>query len=340
MEQIKNKKKERLVWIDCVKGLCMFMVIISHISFSPEFLRKIYSPWFLTGFFFCTGYLYKDEYFKSFLGKKFKTLIIPWIVFGFFEIITLVVFGSKNYTFLEYCLFDILQVKGYNETLWFLPCLFLSLVYVYFLKKIANKYLLLISFLLLIASRLYGVLMPNNIFPWGSNFLPWHIHIIFTVGFFIILGHLYKIKLENKLFSNRVLTLIIASIVYLVALFFSWNDGAISIWDYPNIFEWLAIMFSGLFIILYLGKRGIFYNKILEYIGRNSLLFYVLHQTICRIFVNIFTKIELFNYMQKNWVGQTIITLILVSAVLLTLYFPIEFIKKKMPFLIGQKNNI
>lgn len=36
----------RIEWIDCIKGYCMLIVILSHISFTPMIYRLVYAPFF------------------------------------------------------------------------------------------------------------------------------------------------------------------------------------------------------------------------------------------------------------------------------------------------------
>lgn len=89
--------KERYAYIDICRGLCMLIVIYSHLllfslgyphcSLLTDFLRGF----FLNSFFFISGFIsYKERNWnisntKSFLVKKVKTLLVPsFISLGFF----------------------------------------------------------------------------------------------------------------------------------------------------------------------------------------------------------------------------------------------------------------
>ena len=56
-------KPERLIWLDGVRGLCMFFVIISHChTVEVPVLRHIYPPVYLCAFFSCVGvFIYKGR---------------------------------------------------------------------------------------------------------------------------------------------------------------------------------------------------------------------------------------------------------------------------------------
>lgn len=60
----------RLTWIDDVRGLCMFFVIISHYNaVGVPVFRHIFAPLFLVCFFFVSGYLFKGGGFLESLKK-------------------------------------------------------------------------------------------------------------------------------------------------------------------------------------------------------------------------------------------------------------------------------
>lgn len=56
--------KKRIEWIDVLKCICMFFVMVSHVSSKQKIaqdLEKFYLPFFLTGFLFASGYTYRFE---------------------------------------------------------------------------------------------------------------------------------------------------------------------------------------------------------------------------------------------------------------------------------------
>ena len=53
-----DSRIKRIEWIDNAKGICMIAVIFSHVLLKPISATPFYTPWFLTGFFFISGFLF------------------------------------------------------------------------------------------------------------------------------------------------------------------------------------------------------------------------------------------------------------------------------------------
>lgn len=137
--------KTRNYGIDVIKGICILLVVLCHtVLFEnlPTVLARIANGVFLNLFFMVSGYLAwkpdsedKNVYLKR-IGKRFKSLIVPYIVFSLgtilWHIIICVGFHNtlvcENYTgwkVIERDIFCTFSGSGIG-TLWFLPVLFLS----------------------------------------------------------------------------------------------------------------------------------------------------------------------------------------------------------------------
>lgn len=57
--------KERIRWIDNAKGICVFCVLLAHCKLHHPYIQMVYTPFFLTMFFFLSGYLYRCRTFKE-----------------------------------------------------------------------------------------------------------------------------------------------------------------------------------------------------------------------------------------------------------------------------------
>ena len=51
-----DKKCKRIEWIDQTRGILFFFVILCHSRLAVDWLKYLYEPIFLTGFFFLSGY--------------------------------------------------------------------------------------------------------------------------------------------------------------------------------------------------------------------------------------------------------------------------------------------
>ena len=68
-----SKTNSRIDWVDIVKYVCIMMVMVSHLESRTDILKTFYTPFFLTAFFFVSGYVYREPAnFKIFIRKKQK----------------------------------------------------------------------------------------------------------------------------------------------------------------------------------------------------------------------------------------------------------------------------
>lgn len=330
-------EQNREKWVDNIKAICMIFIVMSHLPYCPEELRHFFTPFFLSGFYFSSGYVMKPLPILKFALKKAKTILWPWLIFSAVEIVIIAIFGNHETTLAGYIFYTLLQVKDLHESLWFFPSLFVTLMVVDFLVlKFDVRKLLPISICMLFVSRLYGMLMPQNLLPWNSVCLPWHLHNVGTTSFFVILGYLYKKYQVNervKKYISVALPLLI--IIYLIELYITRDAIEIGIWNYPEFFIWLLVMGTGLAMVIVIAQvDGLKNSRVFTYIGRNTLLYYALHQNLCRLIYNVLEKIDWGYSFSQTSVGQWGFTALFTSLILLILFVPIEFIKKKMNYLI------
>ena len=126
---------KRIIWIDNVKYICIMMVILSHLDFTTTFWKTIYLPPALTALFFASGYVYNHKPgFKQFIYKKIRQLFIPWLVFS-----TLLIISSHIMSFnaheglVNELLYNLLQLRGHGDELWFVAAIFVAYIPFYFL---------------------------------------------------------------------------------------------------------------------------------------------------------------------------------------------------------------
>ena len=326
-------EQSRENWIDVIKAICMIFIVMSHLPYCPKALRHFLTPFFLTGFYFASGYVMKPLSTRKFSIKKAKTILWPWFIFSTVEIIMLSKFGNHETTIVGYIFYTLLQVKDLHESLWFFPSLFVTLIFAdYLILKFDEKRLTLIACAMLIGSRLYGMFMPVNLLPWNSVCLPWHIHNVGTTSFFVIFGYLYKKYQLNKKIKGYIS--IVFVLVYLMELYITRNTIEVGIWNYLGLFEWILLMGTGLAMIITVSQIKILKDsRILSYIGQNTLLYYALHQNLCRVIDHLINGWSWGYGFAQTLVGQWIFTVVFASFILSVLVIPIEFIKRKMEFL-------
>lgn len=86
--------KQRLVYIDVIRGLCIFVVVYTHVvgfgmhnAYPKTSIHEFLTSFFLIMFYFISGMMsYKEGMLSDvsslwkYIGKKIRTLLIPSII--------------------------------------------------------------------------------------------------------------------------------------------------------------------------------------------------------------------------------------------------------------------
>ena len=285
----------------------------------------------------------KEERYVDFFKNKIYTLLVPYLVFRILEIVI-----DVGYSLLlgdQMIRSDIINsVVGifaqarntsFESGLWFLPCLFLMQNIMYFIiiiKSCIKKYILILGILCI------GILYQVYI----NEPLPWYIDIVFTSFIFILLG--YIIGKYRQIFSSRggikYIWIIGLAIVHVLAMHENYNISGHSTnlyWNcYGNVILFYIAAISGSLVWILIFNQFYRNEKILAFIGKNSLLFYVLHQNIIMPICGFGLK-KIINYQELNYLqslGYFCIETILICLVCVPF---VHFINKYLGFCIGKK---
>ncbi len=282
-----RKVLERKGWIDILKGILILFVIFGHTTTNSVVLNWL-SSFYMPCFFILSGWLMKKEGDASlFIRKKIKGILFPYFCFALIWVLFCFV---KNFILeSEFDIFRALlsiilpysgRIGGNAYNLWFLPCLFLSQALVAIL--IYEKWIWKI-----IASIVWFTFLILGIFvsPYCSLLYATAMASIFVgLGFYISNYLLPKIKEKSNI--PLVASIILGGGVHISCLLL--NEFILK-----NTLDFSAASF-GLFPIYLLGALGgsIFFIAIisrikkmvlLEYIGKNSLVYYALHYEVLAI---------------------------------------------------------
>lgn len=82
-----DSNTKRIIWLDYGKGICMLIVVVYHIMCiynQDTRYAYIFTPFFLTTFFFISGYLTHSErpQWRKELKSIFQKLFVPYICFA------------------------------------------------------------------------------------------------------------------------------------------------------------------------------------------------------------------------------------------------------------------
>lgn len=291
-------EKERLHYIDVAKGLLILMVIYGHIyavmhtneinNTFADYIRQscnLFISFYMPCFFVITGFCsnFKKPFFQ-FIFQSFKTIILP----GFSLSLLLLV---RNVNQESLCSFA-KNMLLYGGNYWFLTSLFLAKIIAWIVSNCINdiRNQLIIYVLLFITGYLLGMIF-KGVEPW------YFVHSLLLTPYLCI-GMLLKnnqniinyIKVSCVFIISLILTIVLSHIDILHIDYF-YHVPAISqmfININPSMFISLTILsVTGSIFILGISK-WISSNRIIEYFGKNSLIFYCIHVFILNILIRHF----------------------------------------------------
>lgn len=179
----------RIGWVDTAKGIGLLCVILGHLNI-PVVDTWVYF-FHMPLFFFLSGFVFSGRKydFKTFLGKKFRSLVIPYFILGsgifLFWCMLYLLDGNPGWDYLE--MLKSFLIQEHFWTVWFLACLFLTEVLYYGIHRGFGKNPV-VSTAASTALCAFGILRYR--LGWGS--LPWNLDVAFVAQFFFHLGFCFK----------------------------------------------------------------------------------------------------------------------------------------------------
>ena len=196
-------EKKRYEWIDIARGIVIISVIIGHAD-CPSLMHKGIYGFHIPFFFILSGFLYNSEKWKQkgikeLIKNKWKSYVIPYFVLSFVNLfinIPVEYLGNekirgkellfstiKHFFWIFYSPNDNGKVPNCIP-LWFLLCMFVSYVFVYFMMKYNSSVRMLICFLAMVTDFAIFKFVP---YP-----LPWHLGTALMGMTFMYAGFLIK----------------------------------------------------------------------------------------------------------------------------------------------------
>lgn len=314
---------DRIEWIDRCKAIGIFFVILGHIMVDNKYIYGFHMPLF----FFLSGIVFNERKynFKSFLKSRVNSLLIPFV---FFYLVTWLYWLFVERSFrpinlhwwqpllgLIYASPEWRGLMAHNGILWFLPCLFvvelLAFGIFFITKNILYRWV----------AAIFCVMLGLSIdYP-----LPWCINMAMVCLQFFFIGSLAHTKLNSlSLSKSNIASLAIVScFFYIICQYLSGNSVNIAYSEYGNwaIFEisaYLGIITITFLSMLFPSNKKNMYIKggpIIQFIGRNTLLIFAIHQPILRILRFAIGKVcPSFPY-DKSWWAAFLLAVIVIICI-------------------------
>lgn len=318
--------------MDLISGLFMIQIIFLHIfQFANLTENKTFSFvmqvlfFFMPWFYFKSGYFYTrtETPFTDYVFNKSRKLLIPFLSFAFIGFIIALPF---NIYFDDRPVWRIIASFPYsilrngnggigNLPLWFLLSLFFTVVGYYIIDKLSMKWVIVLFPLIGYIIVNYNIQLPLGL----SN--------LFLGIMFYSFGNIYR-NIENTKFSGHIIW--ISIIIYLITQLFCFSTldfRSLELLE-GNYFVYLISSIAGIIVICYLAKK-INYIYLINYIGKHSLIYFIVHWPIIILIKNIF-KILSINTNEY----------IYVSILAFLIFVPMPFIIKwlnssKLKFILG-----
>ena len=295
MTNITENRIMRLECADISKGIGILLVIIGHCVYIGGSIHNWIFSFHMPLFFILSGMFIKDEPVQKFVGKKARTLLIPYVVFCIIGlIITAVIPRWRIMLNLKNILADI-YLAGPDHinvsSVWFLVTLFLSSLMLQLCLKL--KKFALIGIIVLCSVGFYIGLNGQLTDSLPAGRLPLSIDVAMTALFFLSIGYYEKnliIKFTNLIKKSFWLQCGLCIILFALSVLAAYFNGRVNI--HEPVFNNLLIYIPGAFvgtafvIILSVSISCVkVLQKIFIFIGRNSLIILGVQAIMIRLYI-------------------------------------------------------
>ena len=338
----------RLAWIDALRGLAIFFVVVGHQTSSPVFLKQYLYSFHMPLFFFISGFLFSPHKYPSlmdFARARARRLLIPYLSFS---VITYAVWAGigRHMTSVaahrEISVFKplvgILYASDpdnwmpHNGVLWFVVCLFVTEILFFALHQRlhAVRSWGLVFLAVSLGGYFVGPLSPAR---W-----PWSADVALTALVFYGFGFFARPHVAKPLAWSFLKKAPWLLGMLLVSLTLTWWNGYVnmSVLAYAHYFDFYLMGLAGITFYLLLAP---YLPAVpgLTYLGRHSLVilaFHFLTGSLTRALVRFATPWSVEQTLHSTvWmiIYPVVATLLCVPLILA--------IDRWFPFLLGKKRH-
>ncbi|WP_370972479.1 acyltransferase family protein [Enterobacter wuhouensis] len=265
---------KKFIYIDNLKAIGIILVVIGHI-FPRQNIDVIYL-FHMPLFFMLSGFLYKPQDISSYVLKKAKRIILPYLLF----LISIFIINALiNITIYNSSLHDVFKgfskmiyggekLKGDFGAFWFATTLFFTLIiFNWIIVNIKASYAVTLLAIFYISAYIVQFVSPEFRMPLGLNIC------LYTIPLIWIGWNLSKNILLFK--ATSILGLIFMIAYVFEPTMFGKVDLKTASYGVPFISTTIAVFFF--YTLIEISKK-IPTCKVITYIGRASLIIMFTHQ--------------------------------------------------------------
>ena len=264
-------EKKRLLWLDIVKGICIFFVMLSH-SYPNAATRSFFTPFFLNMFFVTAGYTFSiKSSFKEFIIGKIKGLVVPLLILGTVRLLLLWAFGGFSGNIVKNFLEFLLQINCKNDEMWFISCLFTCELIFYFIVRFIS-----VRIPRWIVCFVFMALGFADILLVGLK-LPWELELACIMMPYINAGLEFKNNNASDITEKKWIPFVIASSVIYIAstcIYISTTDVHNESFDCFPLF--IVSSFAAILPLFFIAQKleNTKFGKVLNFLGLHTLFYY------------------------------------------------------------------
>lgn len=332
-------QKERIGYIDIVRGLAIILMVMGHMDFGYQFDYYIHA-FHVPVWFFISGWFQKNNHlgFQN-VKRKIHKLIIPYFIWGFLQYPVWILFNRSANNKLE----PLMNLFWENTNLlmpiagalWFLTCLFFTeLIFAFIQNKFKNKINKTAAVFIMIIT---GFSLPH----YFQIRLPWAIDVSFVTVGFMAIGYYLKTYFNNehvkRFFNLSIIEIIVLGIINSASIFVNGyvnlRTGSYSCYFlfWINAILAIVVFWDACRIVDHKCSKCFLVTEI-KFIGRYSMIYLVLNQLLVLIGNRILYRLHIGNIAVVLMVKAIFVLLIMVILHHIALIFNL----RRLSWMIGK----
>lgn len=327
--------RTRIHWIDIAKGILILCVFFGHTVSTPDVISVFIYYFHMSAFFLLSGYCFSNKRrIKDFFLNKLKSLVLPIFTLGLSGAVVVAVLmyflKHESVDWIWLFLNPVVQC-GEHGLLWYLAALFVDMFVFYALTKLTKERLILLN----VISFVLGLGAFAFIKCFGFD-IPWYIDTALVALPFISTGYSMKnsgdFEKTGKWYFAVIFFVICFAVGKLNSIWFGSPEMHTN--NYGNILLFYVSAISGSLMVCSISML-IRKSRVLEYFGKNSLIFYALEPI--QYFANFALKLVMPIFAGASVLIHFGISIVAVAFISAASTLASWIINKYLPFLIGQK---